>query len=84
MLELALSAAVMVSCLAGTFQFGYTFYVYNELVTRGGQRSSLRGHANLSRGVPADIEKGKRRFAIWWSTGTRGPRPSAVPVTSRI
>jgi hypothetical protein len=36
MLELAASAAVMVACLGGTFQFGYTFYVYNQLVTAVG------------------------------------------------
>ena len=36
MLELAISAGVMVSCLVGTFQFGYTFYTYNQLVTAVG------------------------------------------------
>ena len=36
MLELAISASVMVTCLVGTFQFGYTFYVYNQLVTAVG------------------------------------------------
>src|ERR1051325_7493401 len=36
MLELAVSAAVMISCLGGTFQFGYTFYVYNQVVTAVG------------------------------------------------
>ena len=36
MLELAISAGVLVTCLAGTFQFGYTFYVYNQLVSAVG------------------------------------------------
>ncbi len=33
LIELAFSAAVMIACIAGTFQFGYTFFVYNQLVT---------------------------------------------------
>ena len=33
MLELAASAGVMLACLGGTFQFGYTFYAYNQLVS---------------------------------------------------
>ena len=43
MLELAACAGVLVACLAGTFQFGYTFYVYNQLVTavaNGGRYAS--------------------------------------------
>jgi hypothetical protein len=59
MLELAISAAVMVSCLAGTVQFGYTFYIYNELVTavgNGGRYAALRTYRASS---PGDIEKGK-------------------------
>lgn len=36
MIELAACAAVMLACVAGTFGFGYTFYVYNQLVTAVG------------------------------------------------
>jgi Flp pilus assembly protein TadG len=59
LLELAVSAAVMVSCLAGTVQFGYTFYVYNELVSavgNGGRYAALRTYRAAG---TADIEKGK-------------------------
>ena len=42
MIELALSAGVMIACLAGTFQFGYTFYVYDELVSAVGSGARLR------------------------------------------
>ncbi len=45
MIELAFSATVMVACLAGTFQFGYTFYIYNQLVTavgNGGRYAATR------------------------------------------
>jgi Flp pilus assembly protein TadG len=58
MIELALCAGVMVSCLAGTFQFGYTFYVYNQLVTavgNGGRYGAMRTYrgANLEKGRAA-------------------------------
>src|SRR6478735_1276172 len=45
MVELALSVSVILPLFLGTFQFGYTFYVYNMLLTqvRGGARyASLR------------------------------------------
>ena len=31
--EFALSSILLTSIFTGTFQFGYTFYVYNSLVT---------------------------------------------------
>ena len=56
MLELAVCAGVMVTCLAGTFQFGYTFYVYNQLVSAVGngaryaaQRTYRAAHARRHR-----------------------------------
>ena len=55
MIELAISAAVMVSCLGGTVQFGYTFYIYNELVSavgNGGRYAAMRTYRAAS---PADI-----------------------------
>src|SRR5438552_12891687 len=40
MLELAFSVSVLVPAFVGTFQFGYTFHVYNNLnsAVRGGAR----------------------------------------------
>lgn len=59
MIELAVCAAVMVSCLAGTFQWGYTFYIYNQLVTavgNGGRYAAMRTYRGAS---DADLEKGR-------------------------
>lgn len=59
MLELAVSAGVMVSCLAGTFQFGYVFYVYNQLVTavgNGGRYAAMRTYRAAS---DEDLEKAR-------------------------
>jgi hypothetical protein len=59
MLELAVSAAVMVSCLAGTVQFGYTFYIYNQLVTAVGNGGRYAAQRTYRATTPRDIEKGK-------------------------
>ncbi len=59
MIELAVCAMVMVSCLAGTFQFGYTFYIYNQLVTavgNGGRYAAMRTYRGAS---DADLEKAR-------------------------
>jgi Flp pilus assembly protein TadG len=58
MIELAVCAAVMVSCLAGTFQFGYTFYIYNQLVTavgKGGRYAAIRNMVVYGDARPSDM-----------------------------
>ena len=45
MLELAFAAMVMASCLGGTVEFGYTFLVYDQLVSavgNGGRYAAMR------------------------------------------
>jgi hypothetical protein len=47
MLGLALATGILVPAFTGTFQFGYTFYVYNNLesAVRGGARyASMRNY----------------------------------------
>jgi hypothetical protein len=79
MIELAVSAAVMVSCLAGTVQFGYTFYIYNELVTavgNGGRYAAMRTYRAAS---PEDIEKSKAAIRNMVVYGDARPADGAVP-----
>ncbi len=57
-LELAASAAVMISCLAGTFQFGYTFYVYNELVSAVGNGARYAAQRTYRAATPQDVDRG--------------------------
>ena len=59
MIELAVCAAVMVSCLAGTFQFGYTFYIYNQLVTAVGNGGRYAAMRTYRAGSDIDLEKGR-------------------------
>ena len=59
MIELAVSAAVMVSCLSGTFTFGYTFYVYNQLVTAVGNGARYAAQRTYRATSDAELEKGR-------------------------
>jgi Flp pilus assembly protein TadG len=84
MVELAVSAGVMVACLAGTVQFGYTFYIYNQLVTavgNGGRYAAMRTYrASGSR----DIEKGKEAIRNMVVYGDARPAPDAVPQVASL
>ena len=76
MLELAISAGVMVTCLGGTFQFGYTFYVYNQLVSAvgdGGRYASVRPKSG-------DLESDKTAIRNMVVYGESKPAPNASPV----
>ena len=80
MIELAVSAGVMVACLAGTVQFGYTFYIYNQLVTavgNGGRYAAMRTLPGRRR--RATSKKAKPRSATWWRTAMRVPRRTRCP-----
>lgn len=84
LLELALSAAVMVSCLTGTFRFGYTFYIYNELVTAVGNAGRYAAVRSYRAATPEDLEKGKaaiRNMAVY---GNPSPESGALPVVPNL
>ncbi len=54
MVEFALSSLVLIPAFTGTFQFGYSLYLYNELVSavRAGARyASLEGLSNAGDGT---------------------------------
>jgi Flp pilus assembly protein TadG len=51
MIEFALGSFVLMGALTGTFEFGYTFYVYNNLVTavnNGAKYAALRSYEQTS------------------------------------
>jgi Flp pilus assembly protein TadG len=84
MIELAFSASVMIACLAGTFQFGYTFYVYDELVSAVGSGARYAASRTYRAASPADIEKGKEAIRNLVIYGNLRPAPDAVPVTPNL
>jgi hypothetical protein len=87
MLELAISASVMVTCLIGTFQFGYTFYVYNQLVTavgNGGRYAAMRTWHGTSRTSDQDVEMSNRAIRNMVVYGDPEPGPDAAPVVVKL
>jgi Flp pilus assembly protein TadG len=84
MIELAVSAAVMVSCLAGTVQFGYTFYIYNELVTAVGNGGRYAAMRTYRASATSDIEKGKAAIRNMVVYGDSLPAPNALPQVANL
>jgi Flp pilus assembly protein TadG len=80
MIELAVAAGVMVACLAGTVQFGYTFYTYNQLVTavgNGGRYAAMRTYR-------AETEKGRVAIRNMVVYGDSRPTPNASPQVANL
>lgn len=84
MLELAFSAAVMVSCLAGTLQFGYTFLVYNQLVSAVGNGGRYAATRTYRAATPADLEKGRAAIRNMVVFGDPQPASGASPVSPNL
>ena len=84
MLELAVSAAVMISCLGGTFQFGYTFYVYNQVVTAVGNGARYAAQRTYRAATADDIEKGAAAIRNMVVFGDAHPAADAVPVVKGL
>lgn len=80
MLELAISAGVMVTFLGGTFQFGYTFYVYNQLVSAVGDGARYASVRPLS--GDREIDKTAVRNMVVY--GESKPSPNATPVVRNL
>ncbi len=80
MIELAFSATVMVACLAGTFQFGYTFFVYNQLVTAIGNGARYAA----TRTVRAEIDKAETAIRNMVVYGDAQPSADAQPAVAGL
>src|SRR5215468_5733847 len=83
-LELALAAGVMVSCLAGTFQFGYTFYVYNQLVNAVGNGARYAAQRTYRSATKQDIERGNAAIQNMVVYGDAQPAPDFEPVAKGL
>ena len=83
MLELAISAGVMVTCLVGTFQFGYTFYTYNQLVTAVGNGARYAAQRTYCSGSE-DVERGNAAIRNMVVYGDAQPAREAAPVVPKL
>jgi len=77
MLEFAISFMVVFSLLAGTFQWGYTFYVYNRLVSQ--VRAGARYAASQS--YDANTELAVKNMVVY---GNARPTPDAEPCVTGL
>lgn len=84
LLELAISAGVMVACLAATVQFGYTFYIYDELVTAVGNGGRYAAMRTYRAATARDIEKGKAAIRNMVVYGDARPESNAVPQVAHL
>jgi Flp pilus assembly protein TadG len=84
MIELALSAGVMIACLAGTFQFGYTFYIYDELVSAVGNGARYAASRTYRAASAGDLERGKAAIRNVVVYGNQRPATGAAPVTPNL
>src|SRR5512143_1244645 len=84
MIELAVSAAVMVGCVAGTVQFGYTFYIYNQLVTAVGNGGRYAAMRTYRAAAPRDIELGKAAIRNMVVYGDARPVPGTPPQVANL
>jgi TadE-like protein len=84
MIELAASAAVLMSCLAGTFQFGYTFYVYDALVAAVGNGARYAASRTYRAATDQDLEKGRAAIRNLVVYGNTRPEPDAAPVVPNL
>jgi Flp pilus assembly protein TadG len=79
--EFALSAILLTSIFTGTFQFGYTFYVYNSLVTAvsaATRYASLHALTNSNdQTVPTSFSNDVKNIAVY---GTATPSESQTPI----
>jgi Flp pilus assembly protein TadG len=79
--EFALSSILLIAVFTGTFQFGYTFYVYNSLLTavnvaaRYASLHSLTNNGDAT--IPASFRTDVQNIAVY---GTATPAGNAQPV----
>ncbi|HXP87488.1 MAG TPA: TadE family protein [Bryobacteraceae bacterium] len=84
LIELAFSAAVMMSCLAGTVQFGYTFYAYNQLVSAVGNGGRYAVMRTYRAATPEDVERGRAAIRNMVVFGEPNPAPGATPMLPNL
>lgn len=84
MLELAVSAGVLLTLLAGTFQFGYTFYLYNKLVTAVGNGARYAAQRTYRSATTQDLDRGVSAIRNMVVYGDPQPVSDAQPVVPNL
>ena len=80
LVEFALAAPLGILALAGTFQFGYAFYVYNQLqlsIRSGVRYASLMDYKGTSSACVAATKDTVKNVIVY---GTTAPAADASPI----
>lgn len=84
--EFALAFTFLFSIMAGTFQFGYTFYIYNGLksaVREGARYASLRTYDTNSSGFSSSYGNAVKRMTVYGNVeGTGNPVVKGLTVSN--
>ena len=82
MLEFALAAGILFPAFVGTFQFGYTFYIYNNLDTAvrgGGRYASMQSYDSASSTPSTAFATAVKNVVVYGnSAGTGDPVVSGL------
>src|SRR5437868_13651904 len=77
MLEFALAAGILLPAFAGTFQFGYTFHIYNSLQTAvrdGARYASMQSYDSATSTPSTAFATAVKNVAVYGnSAGTGDP-----------
>jgi Flp pilus assembly protein TadG len=73
-LEFALSWTVLVALVAGVYQFGYTFYIYNQLMTSVADAAELGSKMDYDTGSPGAYTTALTNMVLYGDT-TAGAKP---------
>ncbi len=84
MLELAICAGVLVMFLSGIFQFGYTLYLYNRLVTVVGNGARYAAQRTYRAASQRDIERGNAAIRNMVVYGDPQPTPESQPILPHL
>ena len=84
MLELAISAGVLLAFLGGTFQFGYSFYIYNQLVTAVGNGARYAAQRTYRAASDQDVERGNAAIRNMVVYGDAQAGPGSSPVLPKL
>ena len=74
LLEFALGFSILWALFAGIYQFGYSFYVYNTMLTSVGNAAELGSKMTYDTGSPSTYTTALQNMVVYGST-TAGTTP---------
>ena len=80
-LEFALGFAVLWALFSGIYQFGYSFYVYNMLMTSVANAAELSSKLDYDLGDPASYQTKLKNMVVYGSV-TAGTKPLVQGLTT--